>query len=136
MVREGLAGRTPSPLVRRTGGARVWSTGSATPITPSERPAAPSELPAGPQPMEVRLGGESHRVPVAPGATVLEAGLAAGLPMPYSCTVGGCGSCQVMLLSGEVRMDEPHCLTAEERAKGWVLACVSRPVCPITVEVP
>jgi ring-1,2-phenylacetyl-CoA epoxidase subunit PaaE len=136
MVREGLAGRTPSPLVSRTGGARVWPTRSAAPATPSERPASPSEAPARPQPMEVRLGGVSHRVSVAPGATLLEAGLAEGLPMPYSCTVGGCGSCQVMLLSGDVRMDEPHCLTGEERAKGWVLACVARPVCPVTVEVP
>ena len=31
-------------------------------------------------------------VVVEPGQTLLDAGLAAGLPMPYSCTVGNCGA--------------------------------------------
>jgi ferredoxin len=67
---------------------------------------------------------------------VLEAGLAAGLDLPHSCTLGGCGTCMVTLREGEVRMEEPHCLSAEERARGQVLMCVSRPVSPVTVEVP
>jgi len=32
-------------------------------------------------------------------------------------------------------MDEPNCLTAAEAAAGYVLACVSRPLGPVTVEV-
>lgn len=131
MLREGLAGRSPPPLIRRT---------SRAPVSPALVRGAPAERVheerfTQTQPVEVRLGGVPHRVMAAPGATVLEAGLAAGLPLPYSCTLGGCGTCRVTLLSGEVRMEEPNCLTHEERERGQVLACVARPVSPVTVEV-
>ncbi|MCY1077952.1 2Fe-2S iron-sulfur cluster-binding protein [Archangium lansingense] len=132
MVRDGLAGRTPPPLVRRAGRAPASSVRSAG--SPS-RIADPSETLSGAQPVEVRLGGVSHRLMAAPGATVLEAGLAAGLPLPYSCAVGGCGTCRLSLLSGEVHLEEPNCLSLEERASRQVLACVARPLSPITVEV-
>ncbi|MFI7705178.1 2Fe-2S iron-sulfur cluster-binding protein [Nonomuraea sp. NPDC049480] len=59
-------------------------------------------------------------VVVAAGRTMLDAGLAAGVPMPCSCTVGSCGECRIRLLRGEVRG------TVED---GGVLACVS---CPLT----
>ena len=68
---------------------------------------------------------------VAPGR-----GLEAGVRMPYSCTMGGCGACRVKLLEGEVSMENPNCLTAQERAAGEVLACVSRAVGPCVIEVP
>ncbi|MEU0881410.1 2Fe-2S iron-sulfur cluster-binding protein [Lentzea sp. NPDC005914] len=71
-----------------------------------------------------------------PGQTLLDAGLAAGLPMPYSCTVGSCGECVVKLLSGEVAPKEPNCLTADQKADGQILACTSSPLTDVTVAVP
>ncbi len=70
------------------------------------------------------------------GATLLEAGLAAAASMPFSCGVGGCGACRVRLVEGEVDLDEPHCLSAEEREAGYVLACVGKPrgACTIAIE--
>lgn len=65
--------------------------------------------------------------------TLLEAGLAAGIPMAFSCTFGGCGACKVQVLSGDVAMDEPNCLTEAERQRGEVLACVCRPRGPVTL---
>jgi ferredoxin len=70
-----------------------------------------------------------------PGATLLEAGLAAGAPMPFSCGVGGCGSCRVKLTSGDVELEEPNCLSEAERAAGYVLACVGRPCGPCTIGI-
>jgi len=32
-------------------------------------------------------------------------------------------------------MDEPNSLSADERAQGYVLACVARPLSPTTVEI-
>lgn len=58
-----------------------------------------------------------------PGLTILEAGLAAGLPLNSSCTVGGCAACKLKLSGGSVVHDEPNCLTQQERDAGWVLAC-------------
>lgn len=72
---------------------------------------------------------------VEPGQTLLDAGLAAGLPMPYSCTVGNCGDCRVRLRGGEVALNEPNCLTPQEKADGYVLTCVSRPLSEVTVDI-
>jgi ferredoxin-NADP reductase len=79
-----------------------------------------------PQLLTLRIGGEERELNVAPAQTILEAGLAAGLAMPYSCAMGGCAACKVKLHDGEVEMEEPNCLTASERGAGYVLACVSR----------
>ena len=87
------------------------------------------------QPLTVRGDGAARRAVVAAGQTLLEAGLGAGASMPSSCTMGGCGACRVTLLEGEVRMEEPNCLTEAERAAGQVLACVARPLTAVTVEV-
>lgn len=65
------------------------------------------------------------QVVAQPGQTVLGAALAAGVAMDYSCQVGGCGHCRIRVTEGEVAMDEPNCLTDEERAKGYRLACLS-----------
>ncbi|WP_033289467.1 2Fe-2S iron-sulfur cluster-binding protein [Amycolatopsis jejuensis] len=80
-------------------------------------------------------GGEVGVVTVEPGDTLLDAGLAAGLPMPYSCTVGNCGECMVKLRKGDVTMKQPNCLTAQQQAEGYVLACVGCPRSAVVVEI-
>jgi ferredoxin len=86
------------------------------------------------QPVTIRRAGVALDVIVPAGATILDAGLAAGVPMKLSCAMGGCGACAVTLTAGDVVMDEPNCLGAAERAQGKILACVARPVSPCTVE--
>ena len=99
--------------------------------------AAPAAFAApGARPITIRMKDRTHRTVVLPGATVLEAGLAAGADMPFSCGVGGCGACRVKVTSGAVDVEEPNCLTDAERAAGYVLACVGRPCGPCSVEVP
>jgi ring-1,2-phenylacetyl-CoA epoxidase subunit PaaE len=90
---------------------------------------------AGPHTVQVRRRGTVQRFVAAPGQTLLEAGLAAGADLPFSCTVGGCGACTVRLVEGAVTMEEPNCLTREERAAGDVLACVGRPTSAVLLEV-
>ncbi|MGW4396282.1 2Fe-2S iron-sulfur cluster-binding protein [Amycolatopsis nivea] len=92
----------------------------------------PAGMSTEPQEMHVENVGATT---VEPGDTLLDAGLAAGLPMPYSCTVGDCGECLVRLRSGEVAMKQPNCLTARQFADGYVLACVSCPRSAVVVEV-
>jgi len=93
-------------------------------------------LPIAPQKINLKVDGVIRTVTATPGQTLLEAGLAAGAPMPYSCTMGGCAACKVRVLDGDVASEEPNCLTAEEREKGYVLACVSRATSTATIEVP
>jgi ferredoxin-NADP reductase len=98
-------------------------------------PAEAADAATTPQDVEVRVEGEVHQLVVPPGLTILEAAQESGVPIPFSCTVGGCASCKVKLLAGSVAMAEPNCLDATERADGYVLACVSKPKGPCTVEV-
>jgi ferredoxin-NADP reductase len=89
-----------------------------------------------PQRMRVEDGGRPVGAAVVePGQTLLDAGLAAGLPMPYSCTVGSCGECVVKLLGGKVSQQEPNCLTPRQKAAGQVLACTSTPLTEVSVDV-
>ena len=122
-VRGVLAGLgVPEPLVhheRYTSGA---GTGIATTV---------------PQHMTVEEDGRPLGTAlVEPGQTLLDAGLAAGLPMPYSCTVGSCGECLVRLRGGEVTQDEPNCLTPRQQADGYVLTCVACPLSKVTLDLP
>lgn len=94
-----------------------------------------AQLPKTPQLFELRLPGQSRALSVKPGETLLDAGLAAGAAMPFSCAVGGCGACKGRIVSGEVTMPEPNCLTASERQDGYVLCCIARPRTAVTVEL-
>ena len=90
----------------------------------------------GPQAMTVEEDGHPvGTVVVEPGQTLLDAGLAAGLPMPYSCTVGNCGDCMVRLRGGEITQNEPNCLTPQQKADGYVLTCVGCPLSKVTLDI-
>jgi ring-1,2-phenylacetyl-CoA epoxidase subunit PaaE len=101
------------------------------------RPRAMARPPIqrGPALVEVRVRGRTFEARALSGASLLDAGLAAGAPMPFSCGVGGCGACRVKLVSGDVAREEPNCLTREEREAGYVLACVGRPNGPCRIDV-
>ncbi len=86
--------------------------------------------------LRVRMGGRSLDVLGSTEQTILDAGLAAGFPMPYSCAMGGCGACKVRVTAGETTMDEPNCLGEAEQREGYVLACCTRPLGDAAVEVP
>jgi ferredoxin-NADP reductase len=106
-------------------------------LQPHLRKAA-GAAPAGAEAQRVivrRKGAADRAFVVAPEQTILEAGLSASEPLDYSCAMGGCGACKVKLVSGEVVMEEPNCLSREERKQGYVLACVGRPRGAVVLEV-
>ncbi len=115
----------PDELVHHeayTSSADTGTTATATATTPQEMTVEEDGRPVG-------------TVMVEPGRTLLEAGLAAGLPMPYSCTVGNCGDCMVRLRGGEVAQNEPNCLTPQQKADGQVLTCVTCPLSKVTLDI-
>ena len=78
-----------------------------------------------------------HREILArPGETVLEAGLRAGLAMPYECRNGGCGVCKGMVLYGQVEHGayQKSVLTDEERTLGKALFCCATPLSDLELE--
>ncbi len=91
-----------------------------------EEPAAAGEITT----REVTLifEGEEHVVTVPPDKYILDAGLDAGLDLPFSCQSGLCTACRGKCLSGQVKMDEMEGLSEAEIKAGYVLPCVSHPL--------
>ncbi|RQR38057.1 3-ketosteroid-9-alpha-hydroxylase [Burkholderia sp. Bp9143] len=77
--------------------------------------------------IETVLDGEAFAFDSAPGETLLDAMLRAGLPAPNSCRMGQCGACMCRIERGEVALDGNHVLDDDEIAAGWTLACCARP---------
>jgi len=100
-------------------------------FTPAGTPAprrAPPPAEAPPAAVaEITAGGLSRSVPVAEGETVLEAGLRAGLDLPWSCRNGMCCTCRCRVTAGEGLMEVNYSLTPREVADGYVLSCQTRP---------
>jgi ring-1,2-phenylacetyl-CoA epoxidase subunit PaaE len=87
-------------------------------IAPDAKPAAEADI---------TIDGVTRRVPLAEGETVLEAGLRAGLDLPWSCRGGMCCTCRAKVTEGAVAMDTNYSLQPWELEAGFVLTCQSRP---------
>lgn len=76
----------------------------------------------------VRLRGEDHQVYVPADKSILDAGLDAGLDMPFSCQSGLCTACMGKCLSGDVKMTVSDGLSDDEIKEGFRLLCVGHPM--------
>lgn len=83
---------------------------------------------------EVTFAATGRKVTARAGQTILQAGLEAGIDLPFSCTMGGCGACKVRKQSGTVVMSEPNCLSEAEREAGHVLACCAYADSDVVIE--
>ena len=84
---------------------------------------------SGDAPFSIEIEDQAAIVTCEAGDTLLSAVLRSGLGIPYECNAGGCGSCKITLLDGELtedREDAPG-LSPRDRRKGKRLACVCRP---------
>ena len=89
-------------------------------------------------PATIRLEPSGESFACGPDETILRAGLAAGLAMPYECASGSCGSCKGRLLDGEVESLWPDAtgLTERDRRKGdRILCCQALPRADCAVQV-
>lgn len=59
---------------------------------------------------------------------ILDAGLAAGAELPYSCKGGVCSTCRAKVVEGKVEMDVHYALEDYEIEAGYVLTCQSYPL--------
>jgi 3-ketosteroid 9alpha-monooxygenase subunit B len=81
-----------------------------------------------PDEVDVELRGERRRIPYVAGKTLLQVARDGGFDAPYSCEEGFCGSCAAHLTEGRVVMDADDALTPDEKRRGMILACQSRPL--------
>ncbi len=73
------------------------------------------------------LDGIRHRFTVPPGGHVVDAALAAGIRVPYSCRGGMCCTCRARLIEGKVEMTVNYSLEPWEIERGFILTCQAVP---------
>lgn len=79
----------------------------------------------------------AHSFECADGETLLEGALRNNLLLRYGCKYGGCGTCKVRLVDGDVdESGSSFALTSGDRAQELILACASVPLedCVVDVE--
>src|SRR5437763_13636633 len=81
-------------------------------------------------PHRVTLKPSGHSFEVPDGKKVLQAGLDAGLELPYSCCEGVCRTCRATVKEGTadyVQVSTRY-LPEDDKAKGFALLCKAKPL--------
>src|SRR5690606_9834881 len=86
---------------------------------------------------EVSLRPGTGNVTARTGETLLEAGLRAGVALPYECRNGGCGACVCTVLHGTVDHGafQPAVLTRQMRDEGKALMCCAVALSDLDIQV-
>ena len=75
-----------------------------------------------------------HTVPCRSDQTILSAAESAGLPLPFSCREGRCGTCRSRLLAGQVDMKHAGGIRQRQIDLGDILVCCSRPLSDLAID--
>ena len=124
------------PLLYRFSPAAVWALVGAGVLALALLPLRRAR--GGATALNVTLHPGAKSVSAREGETLLEAGLRAGLALPYECRNGGCGICVCTVLAGKVDHGafQPSALTDEMRAAGQALLCCAAPLEDVEIDVP
>jgi toluene monooxygenase electron transfer component len=85
----------------------------------------------------IALDGTDARFEQRGDDTLLRAALRAGHGIPYECNAGGCGSCRIQVVDGEVAHLWPDApgLSDRDRRRGRLLACQTSARSDVTIAV-
>ena len=76
------------------------------------------------------IDGRRHEIPVPENTPIIDAAIAAGLDLPYSCRGGMCCTCRARLIDGRAEMAVNYSLQQWEIDAGFILTCQARPLTP------
>ncbi|MFA6014595.1 MAG: CDP-6-deoxy-delta-3,4-glucoseen reductase [Gallionellaceae bacterium] len=78
----------------------------------------------------------NHSFKTGAGETILEAAIAHGFTLPYSCRNGACGVCKGKILEGAVDYGnvQNYALSDAEKAGGLALFCCAKPKSDLVIE--
>lgn len=84
-----------------------------------------------------KVNGSEVRINANRGDNLLQAARQANVAIDAPCSGNGaCGKCRVRLVSGELDSPKTRHITDEEYAAGWRLACLSRVLTDVVIDVP
>ena len=78
------------------------------------------------QPFSVELVESAVTLKVSEKETLLEALLKAGIDAPHSCKIGGCGTCEIEVLNGDVDHRDVFLTDENKQTRKSILTCCSR----------
>lgn len=78
--------------------------------------------------VSIFIGSHQYEIKVQYPDSILQSALAAGVPLPYSCQSGQCGSCTAICVTGKIWMAYNEVLTEKELDQSMVLTCTGFPV--------
>jgi len=76
--------------------------------------------------ISVILDGVTHNLKINEDDIILDALIAEGLDVPYSCKAGVCSTCRGKVIEGSVSMDKNFTLEADDVELGYALTCQAR----------
>lgn len=76
---------------------------------------------------QVDTDGDTHTIDWPRSQNLVEAMLAHGVDVPFSCREGQCGTCACVVVDGDVTMTDTGVLDEDDLEAGYVLACQARP---------
>ncbi|GGH68506.1 ring-1,2-phenylacetyl-CoA epoxidase subunit PaaE [Filimonas zeae] len=96
-----------------------------SPFKPVRKPQPPDITP---HQVQLHIANQVHQLTVQYPNSILAAAKAQGIPLPYSCEAGRCGSCTATCTKGDIWMAYNEVLMDDEIARGRVLTCQGYPI--------
>ena len=84
---------------------------------------------------KVKVEPSGHEFTTAAGETLLEAAERQGIPLPYGCRNGLCGSCAGTLISGALSYPEEVQDSLTDKPENYCLTCQGKPSSDIVVRI-
>jgi dissimilatory sulfite reductase (desulfoviridin) alpha/beta subunit len=81
-----------------------------------------------------KLNGKTTTIKVRGNEKILQKGLDEGLPLPFSCQQGSCGTCKLRV-KGKFHQGQVDAISPEEIASGYALICMAEPRGDMEVEL-
>lgn len=80
------------------------------------------------QQVHIKINGKTYTYTCNYPDTILAAAKKSGVPLPYSCESGFCGTCAAKCTSGNVWHSNNEVLTEDELEDGIILTCTGHPI--------
>ena len=100
----------------------------------AEEPFKPQAAQEGVKTYKVVFKKFNKTVDCPANTTVLTAGRESGLPLPFGCAQGICGTCKTRMLSGKADMNHQGGIRQSEVDQGYILPCCSLPLSDLELE--